>query len=396
MRKGFRIEDFSRALAVTFLILIFTNCTVLKELRVLSDIRQENYEPVSPGSEARLWHIGAYPVIHLYGSTEEMGHQYGAILKPQIKSLFSILTSVFHKKELDEYLQLAKDVEPNLPEAIRTELKAVSEACGVDYSLLVAMNVATKVDCSTLAAWGKSTIDGQLIMGRNADYKTKGLNKYLGVIVVRHPENGIATVNITYLGLIGGFSGINEKGVCYGNMLSYNGKEESVNTEGMPIQLLLRMAAETAESADEYNKFLSGYKVMIPNIVMSADTEKAMVTELTQDGNDFREGYKGVLASSNYFHSGKLVKSYVPDERYSIILNEARVNYGSITVGIVKDIMYKARRKGNNVQCVIFEPSKMLVHASINKSPASAGPFTVIDARSLCLEKMVSIETGGD
>lgn len=366
------------------LFIAFTQCAIVTHVTLLSKFQNNRYTPVEEISRGRLGYLASYPVVHLYGTPEEMGRQYGSLLKPQLQSFFAILESVFSEKDMAEYLQLAAEAGPFLPEEIQTEIRAVAEASGISYNHLVALNVATKVACSTLAAWGESTVDGQLIMGRNADYKSKGMNKYLGLIVVRHPEDKLQSIHITYLGLAGGFSGMNSRGVSYGNMISYNAKDDSVNTKGLPVQLAMRMAGETASTADEYAAFMLNKTLMVPNIVMVADAEKAVITEHTPSEGERREGTKGILASTNFFHNEDLSVKYEPDKRYSILQNEINAHYGKFTVDRMKSVMYTIRgRKRRNLQCVVLEPSQMRLHISINKIPASKGPFKEVDALEL-------------
>jgi hypothetical protein len=49
----------------------------------------------------------------------------------------------------------------------------------------------------------------------------------------------------------------------------------------------------------------------------------------------------------------------------------------------MKEAMHIARRKGRNLQCVLFEPGAAKMHVSINKVPASKGPFTEFDINKL-------------
>jgi len=365
-------------------LILFTQCAIVTNVTRLSKLQNNRYTPVAETNKGRLEYIASYPVVHIYGTPEEMGRQYGFLLKSQLQSLFIFIESVFSEEDMEEYLQLAAATEPFLPEEIRTEIRGIADASGISYNHLVALNVATKVACSMLAAWSESTPDGHLIMGRNADYRSKGMNKYLGLIVVRHPENGFKSIHITYLGLVGGFSGMNSRGLCYGNMISYNAKDDSVNTQGLPVQLAMRMAGENASTADEYAAFMLEKNLMVPNIVMVADTEKAVITEHTPFEGERREGEKGILGSTNFFHNENLSVEYEPDKRYSILQNEVNTHYGNFTVDRMKSVMYEIRgRKRRNLQCVILEPSRMRLHISINKIPASRGPFKEFDAIEL-------------
>ena len=127
----------------------------------------------------------------------------------------------------------------------------MADASGVDLNDLLAINLVPRTNCSTLAVWGDATTDGHLIMGRNADYSFKNVNKALGILVIKHPEKGLATVTSSFLGMIGGFSGMNEKGVSYGNMLSHNGKEKKYDTRGLSIQILLQLGGQQFSNARE-------------------------------------------------------------------------------------------------------------------------------------------------
>jgi isopenicillin-N N-acyltransferase like protein len=377
-------KDRPRKLAVAFLLVfLFAQCTIVHNIRQLSQFQKGDGKGTANISGAKLEYIGKYPVVHLYGTPGEMGRQYGTLLKPELNSLFSLMASVFPQKKLDGYIRQAKETEPFLPEEIKEELKAISEASGIDYDKIVTINVVPRIDCSTLAAWGESTSDHKMLMGRNSEYYTKGLNKVLGLIVVRHPDKGFKTINITFLGMVGTFTGINEKGVCYGNMLANNGMDDSIYVGGLPIQLLMRLGGEQSATPETFRDFLFGSKHIIPIIVMVAGAENAYVTEHTRDKSDFRVGEKSVLASANLFHTPGMVKEYKSDERYAILLNGARSNYGHLNVSLFEGIMEKASQKKKNVQCVVFKPSEMKMFVSINKVPASEGPFTTVDARML-------------
>jgi hypothetical protein len=367
--------------------MLFTQCAVITHVTRLSKFQNNKVTPVESTNRGRLEYLGSYPVVHLYGTPEEMGRQYGTLLKPQLHSFLAILESVFSEEDMEDYLQLAAATGPFLPGEIQTEIRAIAQASGISYDHLVALNVATKVACSTLAAWDESTPDGRLIMGRNADYRSKGMNKYLGLLVVRHPDKGFQSIHITYLGLVGGFSGMNSRGVSYGNMISYNAKDDTINTQGLPVQIAMRIAGERASSTDEYAHFMLKNHLMVPNIVMVADAEKAVITEHTPFEGRWREGKNGILGSTNFFHNEDISVEYKPDKRYSTLQNEINAHYGNFSVERMKTVMYKIRgRKRRNLQCAVMEPSRMRLHVSINKIPASKGPFKEIDARALFRE----------
>ena len=364
------------------LILSFSQCKMYTAYHNIVSLQKENLcseEKRTP----RLEYVNSFPILHLYGTPSEMGQQYGTILKKQLSSMVELANELFPKKKIEKYIQDGEIAEKNLPEKFKIELKAMSEASGVDYSTLLALNMAPKATCSTLAAWGKATANGNLLMGRNADYDFKKVNKALGLIVVKHPSEGYATVTITFLGLIGGFSGINETGLCYGNMLVYNGKNKITNLDGLPIQILMQWGGENDSSANEMVDFLSNQSHMVDNNVMCADRTQALLIELSHRQSKVREGEEDLLVATNFFLSPELYNQYEPCKRQTTILEYSKKNYGTLTLTGMQKAMYLGRKKGSNLQCVIFEPETYKISVSMNRVPASKGPFTELDIKKM-------------
>jgi len=335
---------------------------------------------------SRLEYHNSIPVIHLYGSPEEMGRQYGSILQKQLNALAFISEKFFPKKTLNSYFEKATKLKEQLPPETVAFITGMAENSGVDYLKLLALNTVPKATCSVLAIWGDATNDGQLLMGRNADYNFKKINKALGLTVVKHPHHGYATVASSFLGLAGTFTGINEKGVCYGNMLVYNGFEDEDKLDGLPIQLAMQHAAENAATAGEMITILTDQQHLVPVNVMCADSTEALIAELGQQNFAIRKGSKGVLAASNYFYSPGMFEETVTDERFTQLMLEARDNYGTFNFGNLKKAMHAARKPRENLQCILFEPAKMQIHVSMNRVPATKGPFIPLDVKKLLSE----------
>lgn len=333
--------------------------------------------------EPRLEYINGLPVLHLYGSPSDMGSQYGSLLKQQLVSVTYMLEKVFPKRLIKKYMDFADQAETQLPSDYKAFLEAMAESSGVTYKKLLTMNMVPKTSCSTLAVWDNATPDGNLLMGRNADYNLKKINKALGIIIVKHPDEGYATVASSFIGLIGSLTGINEHGVCFGNMLVDNSKKDSTQALGLPIHLWMQIGSEHASSARDMIKFLTLQKHMIPINVMCADQDEAIISELGLNDFAIREGSKGILASSNFFYTPKMYAKPEIDKRFAALMYNARDHYGKFNTRLLQEAMYDARMPNKNLQCVIFDPSNMQIYVSMNKVPASKGPFTLIDIKAL-------------
>ena len=221
-QKILRFPLFSILLAAGWLL---SGCNMYNAFNSVFEPEWENFKQ-APEGNPRLEFLHSFPVIHLYGTPAEMGMQYGSILQKQLKALDYISTKYFSDDKLNEFLNIATKTEKQLPVKTLEFITGMSVSSNVDYYKLLAINTVPRVSCSVLAAWDEATEDGDLMMGRNADYNFKRINKALGIIVVKHPVKGYSTVSSSFLGLAGTFTGINEKGVCYGNMLVYNGNED--------------------------------------------------------------------------------------------------------------------------------------------------------------------------
>ena len=365
-----------------FLTLAFGGCTMYTAYRDIVNMQKE-HEITNENGVPRLEYINAIPIIHLYGTHREMGEQYGTILKPQLNSMIVLGESLFSKRKLKRFYKMAEQTELLMPVQVKAFLEGMAETSGVSYRKLLVLNLTSRVTCSVLAVWGEATVDGNMLMGRNADFHFQRVNKALGILVVRHPSDGYATVASSFLGLAGTFTGINEKGVAYGNMLVYNGNDEEIDLTGFPIQLLMQMGGEQFDNARAMTDFLKNKQHMIPNNVMCADADEAFLSELSPSGSAVREGQNGVLAATNYFISSGMFTKHVNEQRFANLMQYSQKHHGTFNLDKLQEAMYEARQLNENLQCVLFEPAVMKMHISMNKVPASEGPFTEFDLKLL-------------
>jgi hypothetical protein len=315
-----------------------------------------------------------------------MGTQYGTLLRAPLQALHTFAVGFTTSMFYDRCIAYGRAHAHNLPAPIREELHAVADASGVPYDELVAINVIPRMYCSTLAVWDPGAGDRRaLIMGRNSDYFSLGLDDRGGLVVVHHPRHGLAVASVGFVGMVGAFTGINEKGVSFGNMLVFNAAGPSANVDGLNIQLAQRLAAERSDTAAEMVDRLAGMQHAIPMNVMAADPREALVVELGLDQVAVRRGEDGVLVAANHFCTPDLAAHGVVGTRFHTLLREGR-NYraaGAITVAQMEQALYDARFEGLNIQAVVFEPGARRMYVSINKNPASAGPYVQLDAAEL-------------
>jgi len=357
-------------------------------LQYRSDLKTGLHEErhCGPGS---LKVCGGIPVVHVYGTPEQMGTQYGTLLKEPLHALVNYIEWFLPAIKRRWMIEQAMLAEPSLPEDLRLEFKAMAKAADLPYDWVVAINLTPKMHCSTLAAWGPASANGNLIMGRNSDYFGAGLTDRLGIAVVYHPEHGHAVASFNFLGMMGAFTGMNDQGVCFGNMLVFNAKDDKQNPQGMTIQLLMRQAAEASGDTEAFLDFLQNAKHSIPMNVMAADTRQAAVIELSPSAPAvIRRAQKGEswVASSNHFRDASLAECPVNCHRYAALAAAGEAGQQGATLmtpQVMEQSLYAARIRLLNLQAVVFEPAAHRAYVSINKEPASAGPYVVFDMDKL-------------
>src|SRR5690606_15092542 len=69
------------------------------------------------------------------------------------------------------------------------------------------------VGCTSFAAWGNQSADGKLILGRNFDFYVSDEFAEEKIIAFINPEEGLKHAIVTWPGMVGAVSGMNEKGL---------------------------------------------------------------------------------------------------------------------------------------------------------------------------------------
>jgi hypothetical protein len=344
---------------------------------------------------ARMEILGGTPVIHVYGGPQERGRQYGRLLARPLEAMHRCIVAFTTSEKYAELMGYAQAHESVLPPEVRDELHAISDASGMPYVELVALNITPTLACSALATWDDQAADDEpadasadspgagrrLVMGRNADYFSLGFTDRGMMVVVCHPDEGVPVVSVTFLGMIGAFTGMNARGVAFGNMLVLN-TPETRQEDGLTIQLALRLAAEHAATADEMAEGLQRQKHVIPMNVMVADPYHALALELDLGAIRIRQGDRGVLVSTNHFMKPPIIRPEDSGVRYDTLMAAGIASEGAMSVEQMKQALWAARGK-LNVQAVVFEPSRLRMHVSINHAPAAGGPYLVLDLHDL-------------
>lgn len=229
-----------------------------------------------------------FPIVHVYGTHYEMGYAEGLLVKEDLKKFAHGAYGYLVKSGLDalgdrlpKWAQTfimnkgvekaldwtAKITEPFTPKSYFDQLHGLADASGVDYQLLLRLNMMpelTKASCSFFGAWGKATAStGGSFQLRALDYVTDAQAfTDFPQLTVYHPSDGsgISHVSVAWPGVVGvltGFSseriGISEIGVSYGDDSFGQGTDDTPpqKVHGQPWMSVLKDVLNKATSREE-------------------------------------------------------------------------------------------------------------------------------------------------
>jgi hypothetical protein len=256
------------------------------------------------------------------------------------------------------------------------------------------------VGCTAFGVWGSRSADSTLLIGRNFDFYVGdefAENKLINFI---HPKNGYKLMMVSWAGMIGTVSGMNEKGLT----VTINAaKSEIPSSAATPISLVAREILQYAQTIDEAFQIAKKRKTFVSESILigslndkrSATIEKTpSVTRLYDPNNNesiiCANHYQGIdflndainlenieKSSSDYRlkHLKQLLQEYpVMDvaTAAAVLRDQKGMNGKDIGSGNEKALNQLIAHHS-----VIFKPAKLQVWISTN--PYQLGPYICYD-----------------
>jgi hypothetical protein len=333
------------------------------------------------------------PVLHLYGTSEEMGTQYGALLKGAIERTYRdvagpFLSTLGGASARDRLRIETKPMQASVPPSIMEEMKAVARAAHIDESEFILFNLMFDVahggkrigGCTTVAVAGAATATGEPLMGRNFDLDKVffGLAP-LGIVVVRHPTAGIAWASVTHPAFLGTHGGINERGLAAGATAGQPGR--GFDPRGISSMMLFRRVLEEASTAKEAEQILRGARVTVATTLMVMDAKGGnFVAELSPERVAFRRPEAGTLYETNHFEAPEL-REDVACPRFAWLAEHFKsrrrldvAGMRGVLAGIGQSV---------TIQSMIFLPARRAMEVSTGTIPATSGAYVPFSSEDL-------------
>jgi len=323
---------------VVFL-LVLASCGTSKSMHHLPEVA--NYNSTKPvvtrksngiyvsGKNSFLKNKQGLWELYVEGDPLEIGLNTGALsdslLKNQEQIFFSkikdIVPSPFEQKMLRHFLKwYNRKLYLNVPEEYQTEIYGVSQYTSHNFDNIApqyqrslylhaahdighALQDLALVGCSSFAAWGEKSEDGNLILGRNFDFYVNDAFAENKIVAFINPKQGHKFMMVTWPGMIGAVSGMNEEGVT----VTINaGKSKIPMIAKTPISILTREILQYAKNIDEAIAIAKKRKVFVSESIMvgSANDNKAILIEVSPKKMGVYEvPNSNQLICSNHFQS---------------------------------------------------------------------------------------------
>jgi len=246
------------------------------------------------------------------------------------------------------------------------------------------MNMA---GCTSFSAWGNKTQDSSLIIGRNFDFYVGDEFAKNKIIMFVNPDNGYKFMMVTWAGMIGAVSGMNEKGLT----VTINAAKSVMPLEAKtPISILAREILQYASDIDEAYAIAEKREIFVSESLMIGSTEdnKTAIIEKTPERLGLFETEKNYIICSNHFQGDVFANdslnlknieeslSMYRFNRVGELVNKNHIISVNNTAEILRDqkgLKNKNIGMGNEKainqliahHSVIFEPAKKLAWISV-------------------------------
>lgn len=443
---SFRHND--RLLSLIFLSLnlsfILTSCGIRKSIKHIPDVKQYSLEIPKVNkindstfsfnqnyltkNKQQLWEL------YIKGNPLQLGYNNGALtqslMQKQEEIFFSkvegFVPSKFKQNLLRGFLKwYNRKMYLNVSEDYQAELYGLSQYSSDKYDFIApkflrsmylhgahdighAMEDLMMVGCTSLAVWNENTEDGDLLIGRNFDFYVGDDFAKNKLIEFVEPEEGIPYLSVSWPGMIGVVSGMNNEGIT----VTINaGKSKIPLTAKTPISLVTREILQYAKNIDEAIAIAKKRKVFVSESILvgSANDKNAVIIEVSPDNfgvyklentsrvfctNHFQsDAYKNdkrnqkhILESHSEYRYKKLQellqenKKLNPEKMAAILRDKSGLKGEKIGYGNEKAINQLLAH-----HAVIFSPQKKLVWVSSN--PYQLGEFVCYDLNEIFSDK---------
>ena len=269
--------------------------------------------------------------MYLEGNGFERGVKTGKLTKELLEWQEKVFVDEIHKMVPNSFylfflknlvLWLNRKLKNHISEEINQEIYGISLSASPDFNSIGtpfkrllnyhaahdighALQDMKYVGCTSFSVWGQKSADGKLISGRNFDFYINddfGKEKILAFI---NPSSGLKFAMVTWAGMTGAVSGMNEKGLA----VTINAAKSAFRFKlGTPISILIREVLQHAGDIEQAMEIIRKRNVFVSELIMvsSASDKKSVIIEKTPFTTELYETKEEQIICTNHCQSDGL------------------------------------------------------------------------------------------
>jgi len=238
------------------------------------------------------------------------------------------------------------------------------------------LDLSPMAACSTITLSSKAAPDGIARFGRNLDFPGFGIADKATVVIIFHPKDRYQFAAVTWPGLIGVLSGMNEHGLTLASMEV--GREMGL-PRAMPYILLYRTLLEKCKTVQEAIDLLEKTPRQTANNLMLMDAAgQRAVVEITPEKIVVRRAPEDRPLISTNHHRGADLDKHGLCERYDYLHDEGLKEFGNIGPESIEKMLGKVQQGDDTLQSMVFEPSTRVMYLATGPQ-ATKNPYQRIE-----------------
>jgi predicted choloylglycine hydrolase len=201
-------------------------------------------------------------------------------------------------------------------------------------------------------------------------------------VIVYRPTGKRAFASITFPGVLGCTTGINDAGLAIA-MLDVNSTRDGasgLNPRGTPTVFALRQILEQCATIGEAATHLRSIERASLLNVAICDRQRGAVLEVTPKNVILRPSEAGYSICTNHFRSTELATA-TECRRYETMLGS--IGKRTYSVRDIAERLHAVNQGDMTLQSMIFEPANLTMHLAFGAGPATRLPMKRLDLTEL-------------
>lgn len=277
--------------------------------------------------------------LFVSGTPFELGVKNGKLTQKlaekQEDAFFSFIQSIVPSSFMLQYLKyfiawFNKDLDDYIPLSIQEEIYGISLYAPKKYNFIASnyhrilnyhaahdightiqnMNL---IGCTAFGLKENKTVDGELLIGRNFDFAAGDDFAKNKIIAFCKPKQGYAFMYVTWGGMIGVLSGMNEHGLT----VTLNSAKSDIPTSAKtPVCIVARLILQNAKNIDEAFSIAKKYNTFVSEMffIGSAYDNKCAIIDKSITETALYEKKGDDIILTNFFQSDKLMDAPLNQE----------------------------------------------------------------------------------